>query len=232
MTKRGNGGHEVHRPGQVDDAANKVRVRVQRSLESLRGPGVRVIGAPVHPQLGPFRQLVLQRQADAWNCRQQVDTPSRAEPTTEVRHHLCAHGQEYRTSEYHPATSSIIRDQPRETASLPVAPWAGAYGFDRDPGSDTATIPLLGPGAGFNRGYAMTADLTQPVIIATLPVTGDEPAPLLIDGSAPPVTVRSEAVAAVCRYPVTLGRLSWGSACVRGSQTMPMSFGWIWGQEE
>ena len=23
-----------------------------------------------------------------------------------------------------------------------------------------------------------------------------------------------------------------GSACVRGSQTMPMSFGWIWGQEE
>jgi hypothetical protein len=24
----------------------------------------------------------------------------------------------------------------------------------------------------------------------------------------------------------------WGSACVRGSQTMPMSFGWIWGQEE
>jgi hypothetical protein len=29
----------------------------------------------------------------------------------------------------------------------------------------------------------MTTDLTQPVIIATLPVTGDEPAPLLIDGT-------------------------------------------------
>jgi predicted molibdopterin-dependent oxidoreductase YjgC len=27
-------------------------------------------------------------------------------------------------------------------------------------------------------------------------------------------------------------RLNRGSACVRGSQTMPMSFGWIWGQEE
>lgn len=26
-------------------------------------------------------------------------------------------------------------------------------------------------------------------------------------------------------------RLNRGSACVRGSQTMPMSFGWIWGQE-
>jgi hypothetical protein len=43
--------------------------------------------------------------------------------------------------------------------------------------------PLLGPGPGFNRAYAMTTDLTQPVIIATLPVTGDEPAPLLIDGT-------------------------------------------------
>jgi len=72
-----------------------------------------------------------------------------------------------------------------------------------------------------------------PVIIATVHGSApDERLALLIDGYAPPVTVRSEAVAAVCRYPVTLGRLSWGSACVRGSQTMPMSFGWIWGQEE
>jgi hypothetical protein len=78
----------------------------------------------------------------------------------------------------------------------------------------------------------MTTDLAEPVIIATVPVSGGPPCPLLIDGYASPVTVRSEAVAAVCRYPVTLGRLSWGSACVRGSQTMPMSFGWIWGQEE
>jgi hypothetical protein len=29
----------------------------------------------------------------------------------------------------------------------------------------------------------MTTGLTQPAIIATLPVTGDEPAPLLIDGT-------------------------------------------------
>ncbi|MGO9104459.1 MAG: hypothetical protein ACLP9Y_35455 [Mycobacterium sp.] len=79
----------------------------------------------------------------------------------------------------------------------------------------------------------MGTDLDEPVIIATITSPAGEPAgPLLIDGYAPPVTVRSEAVAAVCRYPVTLGRLSWGSACVRGSQTMPMSFGWIWGQEE
>jgi hypothetical protein len=80
------------------------------------------------------------------------------------------------------AAAAIIRAEPRETVSLPVEPWARAYGLDRD-GSDTATIPLLGPGPGFNRAYAMTTDLTQPLIIATLPVTGDEPAALLIDGT-------------------------------------------------
>jgi hypothetical protein len=31
------------------------------------------------------------------------------------------------------ATGSIIRDQPRETVSVPVAPWARAYGLDRRP---------------------------------------------------------------------------------------------------
>ena len=81
------------------------------------------------------------------------------------------------------ATSSIIRARPRETVGLPVGPWARAYGLDRDPGSDNATIPLLGPGPGFNRAYAMTTNLTQPLIIAALPVTGDEPAALLIDGT-------------------------------------------------
>jgi hypothetical protein len=34
------------------------------------------------------------------------------------------------------------------------------------------------------------------------------------------------------QYDLTSGVSGWGSACVRGSQTMPMSFGWIWGQEE
>jgi hypothetical protein len=80
------------------------------------------------------------------------------------------------------AAAAIIRGEPRETISLPVEPWAGAYGLDRD-GSDTGTIPLLGPGPGFDRAYAMTTDLTQPVIIATLPGTGGGPLALLIDGT-------------------------------------------------
>jgi hypothetical protein len=99
--------------------------------------------------------------------------------------------------------------------------------------SAPAAVSLIGPGPDFDPSYAMGADLDEPVIIATITgPDGERAGPLLIDGYAPPVTVRSEAVAAVCRYPVTLGRLSWGSACVPGSQTMPMSFGWIWGQEE
>jgi hypothetical protein len=81
------------------------------------------------------------------------------------------------------AATAIIRARPRETVSLPAGPWARAYGLDRDPGSDTGTIPLLGPGPGFDRAYAMTTDLAQPVIIATVPVSGGPPCPLLIDGT-------------------------------------------------
>ena len=36
------------------------------------------------------------------------------------------------------AATAIIRDEPRETVTLPVVPWARAYGLARDPGSRTA----------------------------------------------------------------------------------------------
>jgi hypothetical protein len=39
-------------------------------------------------------------------------------------------------------------------------------------------------------------------------------------------------IAAVAALVATGEASQSGSACVRGSQTMPMSFGWIWGQEE
>jgi hypothetical protein len=93
---------------------------------------------------------------------------------------------ELRTVEYLPSTSSILRGEPRETVTLPVAPWARAYGLDRDPGTGTgtATIPLLGPGPGFDSRYAMTTDLTRPVIIATLHGSAPgERLTLLIDGT-------------------------------------------------
>jgi hypothetical protein len=89
----------------------------------------------------------------------------------------------------------IIRASPRETVSLPVAPWARAYGLDRDPARRNGTVPLLGPGLGFDRAYAMTTDLAQSVLIATVPPASGPPFPHLIDGYALPVTVRSEAAA-------------------------------------
>ena len=68
--------------------------------------------------------------------------------------------------------------------------WARAYGLIPDPGASPHSIPLLGPGPGFDRDYALTTDLTKPVIIATVPVPGGPPAALLIDGYARPDTVR------------------------------------------
>jgi hypothetical protein len=103
---------------------------------------------------------------------------------------------EYRTSEYHPSTSWLLRAAPRPALLLPARPWALAYGLIRDPASGPQTISLIGPGPGFDPGYAMTTDPGIPVIIATITIittTAGEPAgPLLIDGYALPVTVRSE----------------------------------------
>ena len=66
---------------------------------------------------------------------------------------------------------------------LPVMAWARAYGLIRDPGSDPHAVSLIGPGPGFDPGYAMTTSLDDPVIIATLTTAGGEPAgPLLTDG--------------------------------------------------
>jgi len=42
------------------------------------------------------------------------------------------------------AAQKTIRDAPRVTVSLPIAPWAGAYGRDRDPGT-TDDGPDLSP---------------------------------------------------------------------------------------
>lgn len=75
----------------------------------------------------------------------------------------------------------IIAEHPRPAHSLPVLPWTRAYGLDRD---DRQSVALIGPGPDFDREYAMTTDLTEPVIVAIMrsQETG-EVAPLLIDGT-------------------------------------------------
>lgn len=82
-----------------------------------------------------------------------------------------------------PAATAILRREPRPARPLPVTEWARAYGLIPGPGGSPDAVPLIGPGPGFDPGYAMTTDLTQPVIIATIPVPGQPPALLLIDGT-------------------------------------------------
>ena len=81
------------------------------------------------------------------------------------------------------AAIGLLRAAPRPPQPLPVMAWARAYGLIRDPGSEPHAVSLIGPGPGFDPGYAMTTDLDDPVIIATITTADGEPAgPLLIDG--------------------------------------------------
>lgn len=77
---------------------------------------------------------------------------------------------------------ALIADQPREPDRLNVAAWADGYGLTQIDDPDPRSISLIGPTrAGLNREYAAGADLTKPVLVATLEVDG-APTALLIDG--------------------------------------------------
>ena len=89
---------------------------------------------------------------------------------------------------------ALLRATPRPAQTISVEAWAHAYGLDRDPDSGRHAISLIGPGPDFSPQYAMTTDPDEPVILATLTSPAGEPAgPLLIDGYALSVTVRSYA---------------------------------------
>ena len=76
----------------------------------------------------------------------------------------------------------LLRAAPRPPRMIPVQAWARAYGLLPAPGGGPHTIPLIGHGPDFSPGYAMTTDLGEPVILATLAGASGEPMPLLIDG--------------------------------------------------
>jgi hypothetical protein len=77
----------------------------------------------------------------------------------------------------------LIAAAPRATTSIDVAAWATAYGLTRIDNKTRRAVSLLGPAAdGFDRTYAMTTDVTKPVIVAQLG-TRRQPFPLLIDGT-------------------------------------------------
>jgi hypothetical protein len=77
------------------------------------------------------------------------------------------------------AAVSIICRWPRRTTRLPVPAWARACGLDQDPDSGTPSGP--GPGRALDRAYAMTTDLAQPLIIASVPL-GNAAYNVLLDG--------------------------------------------------
>lgn len=76
----------------------------------------------------------------------------------------------------------LLRAAPRPARPLPVEPWARA-GLLPAPGGSPHTVSLIGPGPDFDPQYAMTTDLDEPLIIASVTADGTgQPYPLLIDG--------------------------------------------------
>ena len=75
---------------------------------------------------------------------------------------------------------AIIAESPRETTQLPVAPWAQFYGLDN---RGRVSVSLFSPRSEFDRDYAMTTDLSAPVLVATLRANDGDEFPLLIDGA-------------------------------------------------
>lgn len=94
---------------------------------------------------------------------------------------------------------ALIAEQEREIQPLPVEAWAQFYGLDRT--DDRHSISLIGPGPDFDRGYAMTTDLAEPVIAAMLhSKEHNEEYPLLIDGTHRLYRAHKEGVAELPAY--------------------------------
>ncbi len=77
----------------------------------------------------------------------------------------------------------LLADAPRDTHDLDVTTWATAYGLTHLDSPDRTAVNLIGPAPGaVDRLYAMSTDLTAPVILGQLSVNGSPPTALLIDG--------------------------------------------------
>lgn len=81
------------------------------------------------------------------------------------------------------AAEALIAAAPHEQLDLDVTAWATAYGITRLDDPHPAAVTLIGPTRdAVDRDYAMTTDLTRPVILGQLSINGIPPAALLIDG--------------------------------------------------
>jgi hypothetical protein len=74
---------------------------------------------------------------------------------------------------------AMLEDNQRDRRVLEVGPWASFFGFDI---TGEHSIALFGP-RHLDRDYAMTTNLEDPVIVATLVGREGERFPLVIDGT-------------------------------------------------
>jgi hypothetical protein len=75
---------------------------------------------------------------------------------------------------------------PRDTVALDVTAWATAYGLTRHDDPDHTTANLIGPAPdSIDRLYAISTDLTKPVLLGRVRAGATPPAALLINGVHP-----------------------------------------------
>ena len=91
----------------------------------------------------------------------------------------------------------IIRERPRRTWSLPVAPWAHFYGLTRPDGESCSLFTAL---PDLDQEHAMTTDLNEPVLMATMQNEAGQAFPLLIDGTHRLYRAYAEGVAELPAY--------------------------------
>jgi hypothetical protein len=81
------------------------------------------------------------------------------------------------------AAQTLIAAAPRDTVALDVRAWAAAYGLANLDDPHRTAVNLIGPTPGaVDRLYALSTDLTRPVLLGRISVNGSPPAALLIDG--------------------------------------------------
>jgi len=81
------------------------------------------------------------------------------------------------------AAQTLLAAAPRDTVALDVTAWATAYGLTHLHDPHRMAINLIGPTPdSLDRLYAMSTDLTKPVLLGQISVNGHPPAALLIDG--------------------------------------------------
>lgn len=100
---------------------------------------------------------------------------------------------------------ALITATPRPARRIDVTAWAKAYGLTRLDDPPSQTIGLISPASdGFDRDYAMSTNLTIPVIVASLPIPAQPPEALLIDGTHRLYRAWREGVAQLPAYVLTV----------------------------